>query len=100
MNRDWLNWVWVDWEVPAVQRVTDAGALLDALKPYGNPERPTAAHYVIFRAVLDILPESQLPEGLPPTRDWVEGLYREFLDTVRRERPDWLTAKKRVKAGV
>ena len=94
MKHEWLNWIWIDWELPAAQRVTDAGALLEALKSYGNPEKPTAAHYVIFRATLDLLPESQVHGSMMPTVEWVEKLYQTFLDTVRRERPMWLKAKK------
>lgn len=94
MKHEWLNWIWIDWEIPASQRVTDAGALLEALRSYGNPEKPTAAHYVVFRAALDMLPESQVPLGMMPTPSWVEELYQKFLDTVRRERPMWLKAKK------
>lgn len=96
--KDWLNWVWIDWENPASQRVTDAGALLESLRHYGDPEEPNPAHYVIFRATLDILPESQMAPGLPPSVEWVQAAYQDFLTTVRQLRPHWLNKGKKKRA--
>jgi hypothetical protein len=90
---NWLNWVWIDWEIPARQRVNDAGAILEALRPYGDPEKPNAAHMVIFRAACDMFPESQQHPFLPPDKEWIDALYQDFLNLVRKERPDWLKKK-------
>jgi hypothetical protein len=95
MKNDWLNWVWIDWEIPARQRVTDAGMLLAALRPYGNPEKPTAGHYIVFRAALDLMPESQQIDLIPPSREWVAELYQDFLAAVRKERPEWLGGRRK-----
>lgn len=87
-------WIWLDWHNPPQQRMVVVDDLWAKLKDAGDPKAPDDGVYAAFRKAMSIPKPVEGADFIPPTTEWVEDLYKQFMAWLEESRKDLLKGKK------
>jgi hypothetical protein len=88
-------WIWLDWQNPPQSRCVAVDDLWAKLKDIGDPKSPSEEVCLKFRSVMAIPRPVVGADYIPPTNDWVNELYTQFLDWMKENRKDLYAPKQK-----